>query len=390
VRGAARYRAQVTRDALFPTLDPIGPASRAAVVPHVDVIADVVAAHAARTDVEGVRRQSLDALAEAGLLGQALEPVAAQRELAELIAGSDAATWFCWVQHQTPLRTVAGSVAGMRSPAPATLREELLPGLRTGRLVGAVAFAHVRRPGPANPQATRVDGGWRLDGTLDWVTSWDIADVVMVMAQGAGADADALVCGILPAGRSGVEVSGLRVGEPLDLLALSATHTRPLVLSDVHVPDDRVAAVLDRSAWLAADAVRTADANPAAFGLARASVAELHHLADQRSDAALGELSAALVEECRTIRAAAYASSDADGPVRERLHLRAASLDLALRAATAVVLARAGAAMRRGLSAERRVREAMFLQVQAQTRATRNASLALLVERSRSAADGVG
>jgi hypothetical protein len=47
-----------------------------------------------------------------------------------------------------------------------------------------------------------------------------------------------------------------------------------------------------------------------------------------------------------------------------------------------VVIARSGAAMRRGCSAERRLRESMFLQVQAQTAATRRASLALLRTRA--------
>ena len=52
---------------------------------------------------------------------------------------------------------------------------------------------------------------------------------------------------------------------------------------------------------------------------------------------------------------------------------------MTVEAATAVVTARAGAAMYSGCSAERRVREAMFLQVQAQTARTREASLALLI-----------
>ena len=81
----------------------------------------------------------------------------------------------------------------------------------------AVAFAHVRRPGPPNPVATRVDGGWLLDGTLDWVTSWDIADVVMVMAH-APSD-DLLVCCYLPAGRAVESTPGVTAGPVLPLLA---------------------------------------------------------------------------------------------------------------------------------------------------------------------------
>ena len=196
------------------------------------------------------------------------------------------------------------------SGAPAVLTDDLLPGMRTGRVLSAVAFAHVRRPGAPNPVATRVPGGWRLDGVLDWVTSWDIADVVMVMAQGSGADADRLVCCYLPAGASPERTPGVTPGPVLELLAMSGTHTRPVRLEGVHVPDERVGAVLDRAAWLAADGVRTADASPSAFGVARGAIAELHLLAESRDDDTMRGLVASLVHECRAVRAAAYAAAD--------------------------------------------------------------------------------
>lgn len=366
---------------VFPVTDPVGPAPGAD-VPNRDVITQVVAPDAARVDAEGVRRDTLDALAEAGLLGTALETPASQRELGELLAGSDATTWFCWVQHQTPLRTLEGSAAGLIAGAPAALADELLPGMRAGRLLGAVAFAHVRRPGPPNPVATRVEGGWRLDGELDWVTSWDLADVVMVMAQAGHPDADRLICCYLPAGSSAVATPGVHPGATLPLLSMSGTHTRPVRLDGVHVPDDRVGAILDRKAWLAADAVRTADANPAAFGVARGAIAELHQVAESRADETMRALVTSLVHECRAVRDAAYAAAEAGAGVPDRLALRAASLELAARAATSVVIGRSGAAMRRGCSAERRLRESMFLQVQAQTAASRQASLVLLRTRS--------
>jgi hypothetical protein len=163
---------------------------------------------------------------------------------------------------------------------------------------------------------------------------------------------------------------------------MSGTHTRPVRLDGVHVPDRRVGAVLDRAAWLAADAVRTSDANPSAFGVARAAIAELHVLAEDRADETIRALVASLVHECRTVRADAYEAADAGAGVADRLALRAAALDLAARAAISVVIARSGAAMRRGSSAERRLREAMFLQVQAQTAATRQASLVLMRTRT--------
>jgi hypothetical protein len=214
------------------------------------------------------------------------------------------------------------------------------------------------------------------------VTSWDIADVVMVMAQGSDADADRLVCCYLPAGAGVVTTPGVHPGSALQLLSMTGTHTRPVRLDGVHVPDGRVGAVLDRAAWLAADTDRTADANPAAFGVARGAIAELHTLAEHRADDTMRALVASLVHECRTVRAEAYSAADAGATASDRRALRAASLDLAARATMSVVIARSGAAMRRGCSAERRLRESMFLQVQAQTAATRQASLALMRTRT--------
>jgi hypothetical protein len=168
---------------------------------------------------------------------------------------------------------------------------------------------------------------------------------------------------------------------------MSGTHTRPVTLDGVVVPDTSIGAVVDRSDWLAADAIRTADANPAAFGVARGALAELQSIADRRADVLIAGTVAALVRECRDVRTRAYALMDEGGARPERLALRARSLDLAVQATTAVVVARAGAAMRRGQATERRAREAMFLLVQAQTADTRAASLALLADRAPSGSD---
>jgi alkylation response protein AidB-like acyl-CoA dehydrogenase len=375
--------------AAFPLHDPVGPDEGAAV--DVETLAHLLVPLAADADRRGVQRESLDRLAAAGYLGSPLTPASGQRELGEVISGIDATTWFCWVQHQSPLRTLEQASAGPLTPQVEALQAQLLPGLRSGSDVSAVAFAHVRRPGPPNPTATRVDGGWRIDGTLDWVTSWDIADLVMVVAQGSGAHADSLVSMFLPAGRSQERLPGLEMDLPLALLAMSGTHTRPIRLDNVLVTDASVVEVADRAEWLARDAVTSANASPAAFGIARGAIAELDALATQRSDEGMKALAVALIEECRTIRRAAYAAVDEpSATVDLRLRLRAASLDLVTRATTSVVVARAGAAMRAGQDAERRVREGMFLQVQAQTAATRAASMSVLLEASQGATARLG
>lgn len=359
-------------------MDLVGPGSEP-LAPAVDALIASIAEQAADADVHGVRRGVIDSLAAHGLLGQRLEPQV-QRELGERLAKADASTWFCWVQHQTPVAILEGDAPGVVSPAGAEFRARLLPEFRRGSRLAAVAFAHVRRPGPPDPVATRTSSGWRLDGRLDWVTSWDIADDVMVMARGDASNPDSLVCAYLPAGASSSTWPGVEPGPVLELLAMSGTHTRPVVLSAVEVPDDRTV-VISREAWSTADAIRTSDANPAVFGITRGAVDELDEVARARGDARMGELAETLADRCRGIRSAVYAAADAGAPVPERLALRAEALELAAVSAVGVVTARAGAAMQLGRSAERRVREAMFLQVQAQTSATRAASIELLLRR---------
>ena len=345
--------------------------------PQESVLADI-AERAAQSDAEGIARSQIDALAAVGLLGEPLEPGARQREVAERIAMADASVWFCWAQHQTPLKTLAGARSGDHAPLVEEIQARWLDGLRSGRYLGAVAFAHLRRPGPPNPVAERVHGGWAITGRLDWVTSWDIADVMLVMVRASGAYANTIVCCYLAAGRDPAYLSGMHVHEPLRLLAMSGTHTRPITFDGVMVPDTNVAAVIDFDEWQRADAAKTIDANPATFGVIRGAVAELDELAEKRHDPQLQQVVQTLARRTRELRRRAHAAAESDGGTDERVAMRARALQLAVKATTAVVTARAGAAMYSGCSAERRVREAMFMQVQAQTERTRSAALDLL------------
>lgn len=383
----------------FPTVDPVGPVAVAAddrrVATARNLVADVLAPGAAAADRLGVPRATLDALAAAGLMSISAPPelggapAAVQREVAESVLAGDGTAWFCWVQHHSPVRTLAAAEDTDLAPAAAALRDRLLPDLLSGRALSGIAFAHLRRPGPPPLVASRVAGGWRLTGSLDWVTSWDIADQVLVMAQGEGPFADRVVQCFIDA----VPAPGLEVGPVLELLAMGGTHTRPLRLDGVHVTDEQVVAVVDRGAWLARDAARTADAPSHAFGLTRAAVADLHRVGEQRGDDVALSLAASLARECREVRAEAYDLADAaaadhatgEATAGRRLELRAHALELGLRATAAHVALLAGRAMMTGGVAERRYREAAFLLVQAQTATTRRASLQRWVDRQ----DGV-
>lgn len=340
--------------------------SSAALTNVVATVLELCSASIARTAAEveriGVQRSTIDALAACGALGITM-PVElgglgadgeVQREVAELLAGSDASTWFCWAQHHTPSRVALES--GWIETASA---------FATGAQFAGVAFAHVRRPGPPNPVATRADGGWLLNGTLDWVTSWDIADQVLVVARGEANDADAYVHMFLPT----VAADGMTVGDPLQLLAMGGTHTRPITFRQMFVPDSRVVAIVDRAQWHARDDETSAGASPAVFGLIRASIAELSAVSVRNGERSAARMAEALTREATDVRASAYAATE----LSEQVRLRAHSLDLLCRATDAVVNAYAGSAMLSGHVAGRRVREARFMLVQAQTARSRTA-----------------
>jgi hypothetical protein len=312
--------------------------------------ADEVEAH-------GVPRTHVAALAEAGLFGVTApsayggsdQPVAVIRDIVETLAGADASTWFVWTQHHTPVRTL---VRGTND----ALRDRWLPRLASGTSLAGVAYTHLRRPGPPAVRADRVDGGWRIDGDLAWLTSWGLADVFLVGAV-AGDD---VVWTMLPL----TELDGV-TAKALDLVAMRGTSTVSVHLDNVFVADADVALVEPLDEWRATDAERTADVSPAVFGVTAECIRRLDD-------------SGSLAADLDGLRSRAYELQDATGPRAERIAVRAQAHALALRASAALVAAGAGRSMLAGNPAQRLAREALFLLVQGQDAEVRAAQLSVL------------
>lgn len=328
---------------------------------------------AEQVDRTVVPRSHLDAIAAEGLLGLtgprahggAQAPAKVVRDVMEVLAGASGATWFVAVQHLMPLGTVAASDND-------DLKERRLRGLCTGELLSGVAFAHLRRPG-APVTATRVDGGWRFDGAVDWTTSWGLCDVLLL---GGRTDDDRIVFVLVDA----VEGGGLTASEPLALAAMQATRTVRLALDGFVVPDADVAQVVDAQEWLREDALRTANPSPHVFGLQRECVRRLAETASRRDDGTAAALAHALGLEGDRLRRVAETLVDDVPPdelLDDRLAVRASSLELALRTATALVAATGGSAMSLDAAPQRLAREAVFYLVQAQTAPVREATLQL-------------
>lgn len=284
------------------------------------------------------------------------------REVYEALAGACGSTYFVWVQHHTPVRLLAGSPN-------AALRDELLPALCAGRRLAAVAHAHLRRPGPPAVRARRSAGGFRLEGTAPWVTSWGIAHDLVV---GARTEGGGVVFAMVPARAT----ASVRPGLPFELAVLQATATVAVTLDGVAVPPEAVVCEMSDAEWASRDRLATALPSPASFGLASTCV---RLLADRDEGAAQ-----AFGQRWRELRRRSYDLADglpadpADGDLDRLRDLRAQSLVLALQAAAALVTAGGGRSMLRADPAQRLLREAGFALIQAQTPPVRAAVLAQL------------
>jgi alkylation response protein AidB-like acyl-CoA dehydrogenase len=112
------------------------------------------------------------------------------------------------------------------------------PSLASGAMTsGAFALSEPDAgsdPAAMRTTATKVDGGWRIDGTKQWITTGDHAGVMVVWAI---TDPNAGHHGI-SAFVVGGKTPGLHVARLEDKLGLRASSTAQLVFDGVHVDDD--------------------------------------------------------------------------------------------------------------------------------------------------------
>ncbi|MDQ2826194.1 MAG: hypothetical protein M3Y04_04430, partial [Actinomycetota bacterium] len=227
----------------------------------------------------------LEALADAGLCRLMCPPAAPGgevRQVYETLAGACGVTFFVWVQHHGPVRALAATDNDR-------LRARHLDDLCAGRVLGGVAFSHLRRPGPPAMVAAAMPGGYRIDGEAPWVTSWGLAGLFLVAAR---LD-DRVVWFLLDSRHPDPAV---KPSAPLSLAAMNASSTVRLRLDGLHVPEGDVVDVEAFAGWQERDRVTTAQPNPAALGIAATCV---RLLIDAAPDAAglLGDE----LDDCRSL-----------------------------------------------------------------------------------------
>ena len=91
--------------------------------------------------------------------------------------------------------------------------ERLLPGLIRGETIGAFALTEAAAGSDAaaiRTRATPVDGGWRIDGDKQFITSGKIAGLLLLVAvSDPRAGKKGLTCFLVPTGRVGYSVTAV-------------------------------------------------------------------------------------------------------------------------------------------------------------------------------------
>jgi alkylation response protein AidB-like acyl-CoA dehydrogenase len=263
---------------------------------------------------------------EAGGLGVADLGTAAA--IIETLASGCLATAFVYLQHHGPL------IATAFSDRPGITQRFLGPLSRGERRAG-IALSGLR-PGAAGLRVRELPDTYELDGEVTWVTGWDMIDTLHVAVRGA----DNVIRYLLADAVTGPTLRA----EPLELVAAAASRTVHLRFDRHPVPADRLTGLVDYDEWLAGDAGGSVLNGFLALGVAA------------RCAALLGP--GPLDDELAACRAALLGADAAGTPAA-----RAAASELALRAAT-ILLVRTGArAVLRAEHAQRLLREAAFLQV---------------------------
>lgn len=349
----------------------IDPRAHPAYVEFARLVEEVIAPRAVEVDRTAVPRSHIEALREVGYqrwfvpeqYGGVKIPDEVKSAANELLFGACPSTATVVTQHDAPV------VPALKAGTPETLA--LLPRLAAGELLGGAGMGHVRSwPQKRGTVATKVSGGYRIDGVIGWHSGWGLTDVVWLGAVDEARET--YVFGIGDLHRPGV------TGQVLPLTAVFGSRTAALTLDGYFLADEYVTEVVSVTEWKARDGLvrpevrRARELNPhldpndvpllppvGAYGLARAALDDALGL--RQDDPAL----LAISEELETA-----VSNPLPDP-----HWRAVLNEIAIRATTAGVVAHGGAGLLSDEMCQIRARAAQFLQVRGLAPTVRKAQL---------------
>jgi alkylation response protein AidB-like acyl-CoA dehydrogenase len=238
--------------------------------------------HAAEADALSVwPAASWEAVRRAGVLGWCLPPPYGGQGLDGLelldgygrLAGACMTTCFILSQRDAACRRLGDSDRE-------DLRRELLPPLARGETFATVGLSQLttsRQHGAPALRAGAVENGFRLQGTIPWVTGAERADFFII---GATLDDGRQILAVLPR-----HLEGVSVGPPLELMALQGSLTAEVRCNNVTLdPRWLLAGPAERIMAGGRGGTGGLETSCLALGLAGAALAYLQHEAEARPD----------------------------------------------------------------------------------------------------------
>jgi alkylation response protein AidB-like acyl-CoA dehydrogenase len=320
----------------------------------------------------------------------------------EMLGAGDLSVTLIVTQHDAAVDLIA---QGENSE----LKRRLLPRFASGELQTTVGIAQLttsRQGGRPAMAVARDSDGFRLNGTMPWVTGPQHASHIVT---GGVLDDGSQLLACVPAGRAGVSID-----PPFKLMGLNSSWTAAVHCSHVSVePADVIRGPADK-ALTRRSPVKPFVVSSVGIGLAsafvelidekaRGSEAELRDLAVEYRDqytALRGELLLAAREVDESFRAPSHPGAPSRGsssepvphrpdspappPAELKTELRVAVNELLARLAIAAMNFAKGSGYVRGRRAERLAREALFMQVWSAPTDVRRGTLERLRDGARS------
>ncbi|MDI9637299.1 acyl-CoA dehydrogenase family protein [Kamptonema cortianum] len=254
------------------------------------------------------------------------------------------------------------------------LKKAYLPSMADERLVG-IGFSQLRRPGEPMLKATEDKNGFRLTGTVPWVTGHEFFGEFLI---GATLPSGEAVFGVVPFVDTEDNGGAITFDGPMRLAAMETPRTMSATATNWYLSKD-LTAFIKPGGWIQSnDMINVTLQAWFALGCARAGLDILYRAYQKREASFLLEAWSHLSDELERCRERAM---DQSLPEYDRLLARAWAIDLAARCAHAGVASSSGAANSIHHDAQRVYREAMVYTVSAQTQRIMEATLDRLVQR---------
>ena len=275
----------------------------------------------------------------------------------EQVARYSGALAFLQTQHQS----AAGALAKSDNRE---LKESYLRSAASGDIGLGVGFSHLRRSHQPPVTATAIASGYRVDGSVPWITGYGIFQQFILGAQLP--DGSALFALVPFRSTDSPDGGSLAIGDPMQLAAMQSTQTVAATLTDFVIPAELVIDIKPPNWIHARDRLNPLSHSFFALGCARAGL-DILDAARKPQFPAIANAFQSLdrqLEDCRRATyQARFGQTEHSGAASNRLELRARAIELAVRCAHAAVTASRGSANYSHHPAQRVYREALAFTV---------------------------